>query len=216
MKILVALLFIALPAIAADTPLYQNDFEQTAAGRVPEEFMVLQGEFTVKDFGTNTVLELPGAPLDSYAVLFGPVTNAGVAVMADIFGTAKGRRQPTFGVGLGGAAGFRLQISPAKKLVELLRDTQVVGSAPFEWASGSWTRCRLQVVAAEPGQWRVTVKAWNAAGPEPAEWLLAHVANEEPVPGQASVLGSPFSGTPVWYDNLRVTAAQSKSEQLMK
>lgn len=49
--------------------LYQNDFEKAEVGKVPEEFMVLEGAFTVKEENSNRFLELPGAPLDSYGVL---------------------------------------------------------------------------------------------------------------------------------------------------
>jgi hypothetical protein len=57
-------------------------------------------------------------------VLFGPTETADVQVSARIHGTGKGRRYPTFGVGLSGVGGYRLQVSPAKKLVELYRGTK--------------------------------------------------------------------------------------------
>src|SRR6266705_1564487 len=53
-------------------PLYENDFEQAALDKVPDDFLVLDGQFTVKEEGGNKFLELPGAPLDTYGVLFGP------------------------------------------------------------------------------------------------------------------------------------------------
>ena len=84
------------------TVLYQQDFEGLAIDATPEAFMVLSGEFAVKADGTNKFFELPGAPLDSFAVQFGPAEQEDVRVSARIFGTAKGRRSPTFGVGLGG------------------------------------------------------------------------------------------------------------------
>lgn len=192
---------------AAPEPLFACDFSKLPAGPLPESFLVMQGEFTVKDLGTNQVLELPGSPLDSYSVLFGPVTNANIAVAARVFGTAKGRRQPTFGVGAGGVAGYKLQIAPAKKLAELLLDAQVVASAPFTWESGAWTHCRLQIRKTGDAAWRVSAKAWNDGGPEPKEWLISHDTREAPIAGQASVLGSPFAGTPIWYDDLKVSGA---------
>jgi hypothetical protein len=33
---------------------------------------------------------------------------------------------------------------------------------------------------------------------------------EEPVGGRASVLGSPFAGTPIWFDDLRVERVGEK------
>jgi hypothetical protein len=191
----------AKPAVTA--ALFECDFQSLATGPLPDTFMVMQGEFAVKDVGTNKVMELPGSPLDSYSVLFGPVTNANVLVSATIHGTAKGRRQPTFGVGLGGVAGYKLQIAPGKKAIELLKDTQVVASAAFDWKSDTWTRCQLRVRQME-SNWLVEAKAWPADGAEPKEWSLRFTEAEAPVAGQASVLGSPFAGTPIRFDDLRV------------
>ena len=198
----------ALTVNAADAPLYQNDFEKAEAGKLPDGFMVMQGEFAVKDFGTNKVLELPGAPVDSFSVLFGPVTNANVAVEARVFGIAKGRRMPTFGVGLGGVAGYKLQIAPGKKMAELVigdSEPKVVASAPFNWESGAWVQFKLQLRNAGEATWRVEAKAWKAGDAEPKEWLVTFDAKEPPISGQASVLGSPISGTPIWFDDLKVT-----------
>jgi len=201
----------------AAPPLFFCDFSDLPEGPIPEPFFVIQGEFEVKATGTNKLLELPGAPVDGHSVLFGPVTNANVALEARILSTAKGRRMPTFGVGLGGVAGYKLQIAPAKKMAELLLDTKVVASAPFDWKPGAWTRCKLQIRTMDDASWIVEAGAWTDGEPEPGRWLISLEAKEAPIAGQASVLGSPFSGMPIQYDDLRVTGVvQSKSEQLMK
>jgi len=188
--------------------LYACDFNDMPEGPLPDSFMVIQGQFEVKDLGTNKVMELPGAPLDSYLILFGPVTNANVTVSASLFGTKKGRRMPTFGVGLGGVAGYKLQIAPAKDNAELLLDTQVVASVPFDWKTGTWTHCELQIRETGDGRWRVEARAWPAGEAKPKEWLITQEIKEPPISGQASVLGSPFSGTPIQYDDLRVEEMQ--------
>src|SRR4051812_31837816 len=91
-------------------PLYENNFEKAALDKVPEEFMVLDGGFAVKEEGGNKFLELPGAPLDTFGLLFGSATNANVSVSARVYGTAKGRRGPSFGAGLNGVGGYKLKI----------------------------------------------------------------------------------------------------------
>src|SRR5271154_2994871 len=100
------------PCLAAAEPgkvLYQNDFEKAALNQVPDDFLVLDGDFAVKQSDGNNFLELPGSPLDTFGVLFGSSTNAGVCVSARIYGTSKGRRSPSFGVGLNGAGGYKLK-----------------------------------------------------------------------------------------------------------
>ena len=183
--------------------LYENNFEQAALGKVPEEFLVLDGAFTVKEEGGNKFLELPGAPLDSYGLLFGPTETAGVAVSARIYGTGKGRRFPTFAVGLNGVGGYRLQVSPGKKLLELYRGDEVVASAPYAWESGSWTLLRLQIRKTSES-WKIEGKAWKEGSAEPVTWAISHETTTEPIAGRASIWGSPYSTTPILYDDLRV------------
>lgn len=197
-------------AFAQTKPLYQNNFEKAEAGKVPEDLMVLGGDFSVKSEGTNQFLELPGAPLDSFGVQFGPAEKEGVAVSARILGTAKGRRAPTFGVGLGGVAGWKLQVSPGKKAVELLKDQEIKTSLPFDWKSGEWTQLRLQICKVTDGGWKIEGKVWPHGDPEPKEWLISGAEAEEPVTGKASVLASPFSGNPIWFDDLRVDKVAEK------
>jgi hypothetical protein len=208
---LCGLIGFGIASLAAETPkpLYETSFEKAEAGKVPEDLMVLGGEFAVKADGTNKVLELPGAPLDSFAVQFGPSEKDNIAVSARIFGTSKGRRAPTFGVGLGGVSGWKLQVSPGKKAVELLRDAEVKATVAFDWKSGEWTQLRLQIRKLKDGEWKIEGKAWQG-GTEPNEWMISADEKEEPVAGKASVLGSPFAGTPIWFDDLLVKQVGAK------
>jgi len=185
-------------------PLYENNLDALPDGALPDTFMVLGGDFVVKHDGTNGFLELPGAPLDSFAVQFGPVEAENIAVTAQILGTNKGRRTPTFGVGLGGVSGWKLQVSPGKKAIELLRDQEIKASKEFEWKSGKWTQLRLQIRKIKDGEWRVEGKAWSKGESEPEDWQISFEEQEVPIAGKASVLGSPFAGTPIQFDELRV------------
>ncbi len=194
----------ALGRASGQSLVYSNDFERAQPGSVPEDFLVLDGNFAVRADETNRFLELPGAPLDSFAVQFGPAESENVAVAARVFGTARGRRAPVFGVGLCGIGGFKLQIAPAKNAIELLKDQELRASAPFEWKSQTWTWLRLQVRKVAGDTWRVEGKAWPAGSAEPKTWMVSFEEREAPPPGRASVLGSPFSGTPIRYDDLRV------------
>src|SRR5438552_15349770 len=120
----------SLSAIAQTKPLYENNFEKAEVGKVPSDFLVLDGGFVVKEEGGNKFLELPGAPLESFAVQFGPSETSDIAVSARINGTAKGRRYPAFGVGVNGVAGYKLQVSPAKKMLELYKDQELKATVP--------------------------------------------------------------------------------------
>jgi len=192
---------------ATTIPLYSQNFEEVTEGPPPEEFMVLGGEFVVKADGTNRFLELPGAPLDSFAVQFGPGGKEDVGVHARVLGTSKGRRTPTFGVGLGGVTGYKLQVAPGKKALELLKDQESQTRVSCDWKSGEWINLRLQIRKLKEGEWKVEGKAWAQGATEPKEWIISVDEKEEPTPGKASVLGSPFAGTPIWFDDLVVERA---------
>jgi hypothetical protein len=58
------------------------------------------------------------------------------------------------------------------------------------------------------GQWRVEGHAWKQGAAEPTTWTLKQDETAEPTPGRASVWGSPYSGTPIRFDDLTVAAAQ--------
>ena len=150
---------VSLQAIAAEKPLYENNFEKAEAGKLPEDLKFATGDFTVKAEGSNKFLELPGAPLDSFNVQFGPTESADVAVSARIYGTAKGRRYPTFGVGLNGVGGYRLQVSPGKKALELYQDQDIRASVAYDWKAGEWMRFRLQVRKVKDSEWKIEGKA---------------------------------------------------------
>ena len=205
-SIFFAVMFCALVVCGADSkPLYQNDFEKAEIGKVPDEFLVLDGGFAVKEENGNKFLELPGAPLDSFGVLFGPTEKENLAVSARIFGTSKGRRAPTFAVALGGVGGYKLQVSPGKKTLELYKGDDLKKSADFDWQSGKWTTLVLQIIKAKDGEWKVQGKAWNEGTVEPAEWKIESTEAEQPPAGRPAILGSPYATTPIRYDDLKVT-----------
>src|SRR5438128_2223779 len=101
-------IFAVATATLAQEGTYTNDFQSATIGETPKEFMVLDGGFVVADLADNKFLELPGAPLDAFGLLFGPTEKENRMVSARIYGTSKGRRFPTFSVGLNGVGGYKL------------------------------------------------------------------------------------------------------------
>ena len=186
--------------------LYQNDFSKGEVGKLPEEMLLLDGGFAVHDVSGNKVLQLPGAPLETFGVLFGPTEAAGLSASTRVHSTKKGRREPAFALGLNGNAGYKLQISAAKKLVELYKGDDVVAKEPFTWESDSWTMLKLQVRKVKDGEFAVEGKAWKQGTTEPEKWTVTYAEKVDPIAGRASIWGNPFAGTPIDFDDLLVTA----------
>jgi hypothetical protein len=189
----------------AAKPLFDEAFSSAKLGEVPDSFMVLDGQFAVREEEGNRFLELPGAPLESFGVLFGPNESEGVEVTARILSTKSGRKFPTFAVGLNGVGGYKVRVAPAKNALELVKGDDVKASVPFKWTSGQWTVFRLSVRKSGAGV-RILAKAWQGAD-EPKEAQLQHDESEKLPPGKAGVWGMPFAGTPIRFDDLRIVSA---------
>ncbi len=190
--------------------LYSNDFEQAAAGEIPEEFLILKGKFAVAQDGTNLVLELPGEPLNTFGLLFGPAATDGLSASARTRGTSRGRRYPKMGIGLNGAGGFILWVVPAKGTLELTRGRELKASASYTWDSGAWTTLRLQVRKTGEDRWQVKGKAWGESQPEPEDWKIVLEEAQAPPSGRPSLWGIPYSDTPIQFDDLAVSPASGE------
>ena len=184
--------------------IYANDFERAKINELPDGFMIMSGSFTVKEENGNKFLELPGAPLDTFGVLFGPTAETGISASARFSASKQGRKFPTFGVSINGVAGYRLQVSPAKKTLEIYKGDEPKTSVPFEWQSDTWTSLRVRIRTADDG-FLVEGRAWREGEPEPSKWMVTLREKEEPPPGRAGVWGSPYSGTAIRFDDLLIT-----------
>ncbi|EDY17509.1 hypothetical protein CfE428DRAFT_5026 [Chthoniobacter flavus Ellin428] len=195
----------ALPLHAAD-PLYKNDFESAEVGKVPSDMMVMAGAFEVKQDKDGKYLELPGEPLDTFGLLFGPAVKDDVSASARFFGTKKGRKMPAFGVSLNGAGGYRLQVSAAKGKLEFFKgvEAEATSGVPYTWASDTWTNLRI-TVRKDGDKWVIEGRAWAVGSPEPEKPLITLEEKNAPSNGKAGIWGSPFSGTPIKFDDLLVT-----------
>ncbi len=199
-----AVLAIAFQTFGAD-PLYSQDFNKAEIGSQPDELLILDGQFAVKEEGGHRYFELPGAPLESFGFLFGPSEPSGVTSAARIQATKSGRKFPTFGIGLNGASGYRLQVTPAKKSIELLKGDTVAATVPFDWKSGEWTELRLSVRKVKDDEFAVEGKAWSAGTAEPGAPVISITEAKVLPAGKSGAWGMPFAGTPIRFDDLKVT-----------
>ena len=176
----------------AKEPLYQNDFEKTEVGEVPDDFLVLDGGFEVKAEDGEKFLELPGAPLDAFGFMFGPSARHGNEISARMFGTKKGRRYPVFGLALNGVSGFRLQVVPAKRSVELLKGKDIVAKTDFRWNGDSWLRLSLDVQLTGDAEWTISGRVWEGRQKGPGQTHHYPQGNQGASQRQTVHLGKPL------------------------
>ena len=194
-----------------ETVIFHMDFSQVPVGETPDDLLVLDGDFAVRESGGDKLLELPGKPLDAFGVLFGPRAKDGLCVQARIRAEATRRRDPRFGVGLGGLGGYRLRMVPARGELEIVLHDQAVATTPFKWKSSRWTTLKLRIDKTAGHAWRVRGKAWLSDQPEPKAWTISHTTNDLPLAGQASIWGTPYSGKPIQFDDLIVKQSRRES-----
>jgi len=199
-------LLLTAPVGAAE-PLYKNDFESAELDKVPKDMLVMAGDFAVKQDKEGKYLELPGEPLDSFGLLFGPSVQDDVSASARFYGSKKGRKFPTFGVSLNGANGYRLQVSPAKGALEFFKGDESKLSVPYTWTPDSWTTLRITVRKKGAG-WVIEGKAWTTGSPEPEKPTITLDETTAPATARAGIWGSPYSGLPIRFDDLVVEPAK--------
>ncbi|MBX3745198.1 MAG: hypothetical protein KF833_07790 [Verrucomicrobiae bacterium] len=193
------------PAAPAAEPLFQEDFSQRDLGEVPDDYIVIAGySMAVRELDGNRFLEIPEAPVESYGLMFGPARREDWSAQARFYGTRLGRKFPAFGISLNTVNGYRLQVAPAKRALEILKGDLVQTSIPFEWQSGSWTHLRIQLRKTGDATWTVSGRAWTEGTPEPDTWHIEWEETTAPIPGRAIVWGMPFSGTPIRVDDIRI------------
>ncbi len=202
--ILIPLLCLAADSATSRPAEYFADFHDVAAGKIPDSLMVLNGEFVVGEGGGKKFLEVPGEPLDTFGVLFGPAEFLSGDISAMVWGEASGKRFPEFGIGSNDTGGIKLWVFASQNRLELRRGDDVIASAPYAWHSTTWTRLRLRVTRTAENHFRLEGKSWNDGTPEPQTWMVAADVSDALSAGRASLSALPFSGLPLRFTDLRV------------
>jgi hypothetical protein len=199
----VAFLCCLCVAAAAGTG-YVNDFSKAEVGKPPADAQIAGGAFVVAEREGNKLLELPGEPLDTFGLLYGPAQPAEATASARIQGESTARRFPEFGVGVGDIGGYRLMLLPGQKTLQIRKGEDPVANAamPPQWTSGGWTVLKIQIRKLDNGRWNVQGEAWPADQPEPTVPAVSADLIDPPPAGRASVWAVPFSGKPIRFDDL--------------
>ncbi len=173
---------------------YRNNFESETVGDLPNDILILDGDFVVSEDGENRAVRLPGNPVRRFGFLVGPVMTGNGSISARVRSERRGRRYPQFGVGLKGIRGVRLQVAPAKKAIELLSNNQVITSTEFKWEAGVWADVSLRIHGD---------RAFGEVLIDGAQPVTIDAKLTSPAPnGRASIWGTPYSGEPIWFDDL--------------
>ncbi len=200
----IALLAVAVSLVHAEPKKLALDFEAATEGPPPSQVMVVEGAITVIAKDGNKVLEIGLDPLVDANALIGDSANGSATVETRVFASKAGRSYPRFGIGVHGQSGYRLIIFAAKKELQLVKSDEVIKSVPFEWKTDAWTKLKLEVKKVAEGKWTIAGKAWPADAEEPNEAQLTHEDATLKGQGKCSIWGTPFAGTPISFDDIKI------------
>lgn len=193
-------------AFSAELKTFNYTVDEWPEGDPPKEVFVVDGTIKVatKD-GNKAIMVSPDNLVDASAQF--AVSAAGDSVVkARVFASKKGRSNPRFGVAVHGMSGYRLLVDAPKKQLQLVKSDEVVASVPFTWTSDAWLWMKLEV-RKNADAWTITGKTWGADAIEPEEAQLTHQDKGLKGQGKASVWATPYSGTPIYFDDIEVSLA---------
>jgi hypothetical protein len=195
-------------------PFYLVDFNKNMS-KIPDDFFVMDGHFQVKKLGyeekagksiDNWSLFLKPYPLNNYVMLFGPESADGLVVSVDVYTSPKGKTNPSFGVGSHGISGLKLLMSQNRGggLLKLVyNETQVIATTPCKWVPDQWCRIQMKVVKTKEGV-EVFGRSWTRKE-KMTPWTLSYKGNLKIEEGQCSIIGIPYSGRDINFDNLAIS-----------
>ncbi|MBI1387820.1 MAG: hypothetical protein GC154_05180 [bacterium] len=187
--------------------IYAMDFSEEDEGFYPLDFLVLEGDFEVVDLDGDKALMLPGMPLSTMGFLYGPTEYENRRVSARIKGENEKRRYPRFGIGLCGVNGYKLRVTPSKRALELYKGDEVIAETPYKWTTGKWTNLVIQLRRDGAG-WVVEASAWQEETERPEDWMIRFESSDEPINGRPTAWGTPYSGHPIYFDDLILSEAE--------
>ena len=200
---------LCLPALADDekSAEFKQDFEKVEVGKVPDKVMEIEGTFEVVEEEGKKFLRVGVEPLAENGIVMGPSMKGGGTIEAKIRAFKKRRSYPRFAIGLHGISGYRLRVVPSSKQVELLKNEEVVAKKAFEWKADTWTHLKLEIKK-DGESWAIRGWVWPVAdgdeGKQPKEASIIHTDKEVPGQGKGSLWGSPYSGRPIDFDDVKV------------
>jgi hypothetical protein len=199
-----ALLLLAATAASAEPKKFAFDCESWSEGEPPKEVFVVEGKITVEAKDGNKALKVNVGELVDANALLGDSANGSASIEARVFGTKQGRSMPKFAVGVHGQSGYRLVVFAAQKQLQLVKGDEVVKSIPFVWTSDVWLKLKLSVKKIAEGKWTIECKAWPADAAEPAQASITHEDATLKGQGKCSIWGTPFSNTPILFDDMKI------------
>jgi len=191
--------------------IYQQDFEDIELGKLPADFFVMDGNFSVQQRDGKRCLVLPGRPVGDYGLLFGPrLTNHFTELKLSFFATSQGRRFPSLEMGIGGIRGVRLRIDGALARARINWRDLTENQTSVKWDSVKWNFLILRIE--QDSHNFITdclFKLWSKDSHQPQNWSSASFASVQSLKGKCALWGYPYAGTEMLWDTIKIRIPSS-------
>jgi hypothetical protein len=196
-------------AHAAELETVQIDAETWPLGPVPKEVFVLQGNVLVsKHEGSQVLMIDPSGELNDVICQLGNSSQGETHIQAKAYASKRGRSRPKFGLTAHGMSGYQLIVNAPLGKLQLLKGTDIIQQIPFSWQSDAWLMMKLDIQP-QGQSWRITGTVWPASEKEPATAQIQHEDSAFKGQGKAGLCGTPYSLTPIYFDDICIRSAKT-------
>ena len=192
-------------ASAAEIKQFTFNADDWSEGEPPKDVFVVDGTIKIGVKDGNKAIVIEPNPITDASAQLGVSAAGESTIQAKVFASKRARSVPRFGVSVHGMSGYRLMVNAARKQVELVKGDEVLQTAAFDWASETWTWLKLEVKRTSGDNWAITGKVWSGDAQEPATPSVTHTDKSLKGQGKAGVWGTPYSETPIYFDDVAIS-----------
>jgi len=183
---------------------YQEDFENIALGKLPDDFFILDGDFSVVNMEGRKCLELSAQPVGEHGFLFGPRLKFGSFELSfSCLGGSRSRRHNMVAGNLGGVRGFKYQLNPSRQEVLFTFQKDWQHGQGIEWSSLNWMQVKVQVDT-DPKKMasKIRMLVQKEAKMESIKQVSWISLDDVIAGGKCMLWGYCYADFPVYWDNL--------------
>ncbi len=183
--------------------LYEQSFEDVEEGGVPEDFFILEGQFSVAMRDGRKCLVLPGHPVDEHGFLFGPRLNSSnVELSFSCLGGFKSRKHNVYAGALSGVRGIHFRINPSFREFRVTHLDYEEKRGGIIWSPKEWMRVHILARPEKEKKTRLMVHIYPAVGGGVDGWKSNFLIDGLLVGGKCALWGFAYAEQEMAWDDL--------------
>jgi len=183
--------------------LYEQRFEEVEEGGLPEDFFILEGQFSVAKRDGRKCLVLPGHPVDEHGFLFGPRLNSSnVELSFSCLGGFKSRKHNVYAGALSGVRGIHFRINPSFRDFRVTHSDYEKHRDGVIWSPKEWMRVDILAQPEKERKTRLRVHIYPAVSGGEDGWKSIFFVDGLLVGGKCALWGFAYAEQEMAWDDL--------------